>query len=74
MICKTEEELQKLVQAVRNFSDDIHTEFGLDTFAMVVLKRGKLVHLQKLILDLYREIQQLEQGKYKSTYLGTEEN
>jgi len=74
LICKTEEELQKLVQAVRNFSDDIHTEFGLDTFAMVVLKRGKLVHLQKLILDLYREIQQLEQGKYKSTYLGTEEN
>ena len=62
------------MQAVRNFSDDIHTEFGLDTFAMVVLKRGKLVHLQKLILDLYREIQQLEQGKYKSTYLGTEEN
>jgi len=38
-----------------------------------LLKRGKLVHSQNLILDFSREIQELKQGKaYK--YLGTEES
>jgi len=70
---KTEEELQKQMQVVRNFSDDIHMEFGLDKCAKTVLKRGKLVHSQNLILDFSREIQELKQGKaYK--YLGTEES
>ena len=73
MIRKTEEELQKLVKAVSNFSDDIHTEFGLDKCAKIVLKTGRLVHSQNLIFDFYREIQQSEQGK-TTKYLGTEES
>ena len=61
------------MQAVRNFRDDIHTEFDIDNCAKVVLKGGKLVHSQTLIFDLYRKIQQLERGKtYK--YLGTEKS
>ena len=62
---KTEEELQKQMQVVRirNYSDDIDMEFGLDNCAKTVLKRGKLVHSQNLILDFNREIQELEQGK-----------
>ena len=59
LIGKTEEELQKQMEAVRNFSDDIHMEFGL--VAKVVLNRGKLVHSQNLTPDYNRETQ--TQGK-----------
>jgi len=69
LIGNTEEDLQKHMQVVRNFSTDIHKEFGLDKRAETVLKTGKLVHSQNLILDFNREIQELEQGK-RYTYLG----
>jgi hypothetical protein len=54
LIRKTEEEFQKEVHVVRNFSDDILKKFGLDKSAKIVLKRRKLVHLQILILDINR--------------------
>jgi hypothetical protein len=54
LIRKTEEELQKELHVVRNFSDDIHMKFGLEKSAKIVLKRGKLVHSQNLILDINR--------------------
>jgi hypothetical protein len=38
-------------------------EFGLHRCANIVMKRGKLVHSQNIILDFKREIQELEQGK-----------
>jgi hypothetical protein len=38
-------------------------EIGLDNYAKIVLKTGKLVHSQNLILDFNREIQQLKQRK-----------
>jgi hypothetical protein len=63
LIDNTEEELQKHMQVVRTFSIDIHKEFGLDKCAETVLKTGKLVHPQNLILHFNREIQELEQGK-----------
>jgi hypothetical protein len=48
-------------------------EFGLDKCAKIGFKKGKLVHSQNLVLDINREIQELEQGKtYK--YLGSEES
>jgi hypothetical protein len=53
---KTEEELQKQMQAVRTFSNDTHMEFELDQCATIILKKGKLVHSQNLILDTKREI------------------
>ena len=47
-------------------------EFGLENCAKIAFKRGKLVHSQILVIDLNREIQELEQGEtYK--YLGIEE-
>ena len=71
MIGKTEEELKKM-QVVRTFIVDIHMEFRLDKCAEIVLKRGRSVHSQNLILYFNRAIQEPEQGKtYK--YLGTEE-
>jgi hypothetical protein len=42
------------MQTGRNFSDDIHTEIGLDNCAKIVLKKGKLLHSQNLILDINR--------------------
>jgi hypothetical protein len=38
-------------------------EFRLDKCAMITFKRGRLTHLQNLVLDINREIQELEQGK-----------
>ena len=73
LIGKTEEELQKKMQVIRTFSDDIHMEYGLNKFAKIVLEKGKLVHSQNLILDFNREIQKLEQGK-TCKYLGTKES
>jgi hypothetical protein len=49
--------------ADKTFCDDIRMEFGLDKCAEIVLKKGKLVHLQNLMLNINREIQQLEQGE-----------
>ena len=69
LIAKSEEELQKQVQTVKNFSDDIHMEFGLEKCVKITFKRGKVTNSQNLVTDTNREIQELEQGKtYK--YLG----
>ena len=51
LIGKSEEELQKQIQTVKIFSDDINMEFGLEKCAMITFKRGKLVHLQNLVID-----------------------
>jgi len=73
LIAKSEEELQKQIQTVKTFSDDIHMEFELKKCAKITFKRGKLTHLQNLVMDTNRETQELEQGKtYK--YLGIEES
>jgi hypothetical protein len=73
LIGKSEEELQKQKQTVKTFSDDIHMEFGLEKCAKTAFKRSKLVHSQNLVIDINREIQQLEQGKtYR--YLGIEQS
>jgi hypothetical protein len=46
-------------------------EFGLDKCAKITFKRGKLVYSQNFVIDINREIQELDQGKtYK--YLGIE--
>jgi hypothetical protein len=48
-------------------------EFGLEKCTKITFKRGKLTHLQNLVSDINRVIQELEQGKtYK--YLGIEES
>ena len=67
LITKSEEELQKQVQTVKILSDDIHMEFGLEKCAKITFKKGKLIHSQNLVIDINREIQELEQGKHTST-------
>jgi hypothetical protein len=48
-------------------------EFRLDKCAKIVFKKGKLVHSQNLVVDMNREIQELEQGKTHK-YPGIEES
>jgi hypothetical protein len=73
LIAKSEEEIQKQIQTVKTFSGDIHMEFGLETCDKITFKRGKLTHSQNLVININREIQELEQGKtYK--YFGIEED
>ena len=67
LIAKSEEELQNQIQTVKPFSDDINMEFGLEKCARITFKRGKLTHLQNLVIDTNREIQELEQGKLTNT-------
>jgi hypothetical protein len=73
LISKSEEELQKQIQAVKNFSDDIQMEFGLEKCAKTAFKRGRLVHSQNLVTETNRKIQELEQGKMY-IHLGIEES
>ena len=56
LIAKSEEEIQR----VKIFSDDIHMEFGLEKCAKTAFKRGKLDHSQNVLIDINREIQELE--------------
>jgi hypothetical protein len=63
LIAKSEEELQKQVQTVKTFSYDIHMEFELEKCTKITFKNGTLIHLQNLVIDINREIQELEQGK-----------
>jgi hypothetical protein len=39
LIAKSEEELQRQIQTVKNFSDDINMEFGLEKCAKITLER-----------------------------------
>jgi hypothetical protein len=61
------------MQTVKNFSDDINREFGHEKCAQITFKRGKLTHLQNLVIDTNRVIQELEQGKTYE-YLGSDES
>ena len=73
LIAKSEEELQKQIQTIGNFSGDIHMEFGLEKYAKIAFKSGKLVHSQNLVIDVNRDIQELDQGNtYR--YLGIGES
>jgi len=40
LIAKSEEELQKQIQTVKNFSDDIHVEFGLENVPRLRLREA----------------------------------
>jgi hypothetical protein len=73
LIAKSEEEIQKEIQTVKFFSDDINLEIGLEKCAKITFKRDKLTHTQNLVNDTNREIHNLEQGKMFK-YLGIEES
>jgi len=51
------------MKIIKTFTDDIHMELELEKCANIAFKRGKLVHSKNLVIDINREIQELQQGK-----------
>ena len=69
LYAKNKKGLDSLVQTVRIFSDDIGMEFGIDTWATLVLKRGKLTKFDGISLpDGTVKKVLIEEAGYK--YLG----
>jgi len=38
-------------------------DFGFEKYVKITFKRGKVIQWQNLVIDINREIQELEQGK-----------
>jgi hypothetical protein len=60
LIAKYKEELQRQIQAVKTFSDDIHMKFGLEKCAKVTFKTGKFISSQNLVIDNNQETRNRE--------------
>ena len=68
----SDNQLTGLINTVKNVSDDIKMEFGLDKCAKASLKRGKKIASEEIPLNDNQVIQDLDQAEtYK--YLGMEE-
>ena len=68
----SDNQLTGLINTVKNISDDIKMEFGLDKCAKASFKRGKKVSAEGIPLNDNQVIQELDQAEtYK--YLGMEE-
>ena len=68
----SDKQLTGLINSVKNVSDDIKMEFGLDKHAKASFKRGKKVSAEGIPLNDNQVIQDLDQAEtYK--YLGMEE-
>ena len=68
----SDKQLTGLINIVKNVTDDIHMEFGLDKHAKASFKRGKKVSAEGIPLNDNQAIQDLDQVEtYK--YLGMEE-
>ena len=69
---KNEQEQVGELKVVKQFSDDIGMEFGLEKCAKASFKKGKLTSTGNIVIDVDTEIQELDQeGVYK--YLGVDE-
>ena len=70
---KNEQEQIGELKTVKQFSDDIDMEFGLEKCAKASFKKGKLTSTGNIVIDVDTEIQELDQeGVYK--YLGVDES
>ena len=68
MYGKTEEQIESLVNTVQLVSDDIGMEFGVAKCGMLVLKRGKVVKSEGIILPSGDVVKEIEEEGY--WYLG----
>lgn len=70
---KNDQEQVGELKIVKQFSDDIGMEFGLEKCAKASFKKGKLASTGNIIIDEYTAIEELNQeGIYK--YLGVDES
>ena len=66
---RSEKGLDSLVQTVRDFSEDVGMEFGIEKCAMLVMEKGNIVKSVGIELTGGKVIKSLQEGEnYK--YLG----
>ena len=66
---KTERHLETLLNTVEIFSQDIRMEFGISKYGILILKRGKLVHLDGIEVPSGERMKEIDTDQgYK--YLG----
>ena len=68
LYARDKEDLDKLLNVVKVFSDDIGMEFGLDKCAMLVMEAGKRVACEGIDLPDGQRIKEVDENAYK--YLG----
>ena len=68
LFARSEEQLDSLVKAVKEYSDDIKMEFGLDKCAVIKMERGKRRSFDGITLPDGGKFDDVEEGGYK--YLG----
>ena len=59
LLAKNDQQLQGLVNIVKQFSDDIRMELGLDKCAKVTFLLGKLLKAKNITLDIITTIKDL---------------
>ena len=59
----SEKRLDSLVKTIRVFSEDIGMEFGIEKYAMLVMKRGKIVKSVGIELPNDKVIKSLQEGE-----------
>ena len=72
LFAKNDQQLQGLLNIVKQFSDDIQMKFGLDKCAKATFLRGKLLKAKSITLDSTTIIKDLE-PKQSYKYLGVTE-
>ena len=68
LFAKSEEQLDYLIKSVKQYSDDIKMEFGLDKCAVIKMERGKRKSFSGIMLPDGGKFDDVEEGGYK--YLG----
>ena len=68
LFAKNEDQIDNLVNTVRNFSEDIKMKFGLQRCGVLIMKRGKVVKSEGISMPDGKMMKNIEEGGYK--YLG----
>ena len=67
LCAKNTKQMDSLVQTVRIFRDYVKMEFGTQKFAMVELKRGKMIQSNGMDLVGGQKLKSLEEGEDTGT-------
>ena len=65
---KSEDQIEKQVQTVLSFNEDLGMEFGLKKYEVVILKKGELVHFDGIHLPNQEITKEVDENLYN--YLG----